>query len=50
MEEAIFEEIGAYILKRQNTVTQYISTRTIMDLCKNMVKRPGAWVDWGWWE
>ena len=27
------EEIGVYIACRQNTVTQYIATRPIMDLC-----------------
>ena len=33
MVEAGFEEIGAYIVRRQNTVTQYIAMRTIIDLC-----------------
>ena len=37
MEEAGIEEIGAYILKRQNTVAHYITMRPIMDLCKNTV-------------
>ena len=27
------DEIGVYITLRQNTVTQYIATRPIMDLC-----------------
>ena len=50
MEEAGFEEIGAYILKRYNTVAQYIEARLIMDLCKRSVWRPGDWVARRWWE
>ena len=50
MEEAVFDKIGAYILKRQNTVVQYIATRPILDLCKNMVRKPGAWIASIWWE
>ena len=42
MEELGFEDIGAYILKRHNTVAQYIATRPIMYLCKKTVQRPGA--------
>ena len=38
MEEAGFEEVGAYVLKRQNTVAQYIATRPILDLCKETVR------------
>ena len=50
MEEAVFEEIGVYILKRQNKVAQYISMRPILDLCERLVRRPGAYVSWMWWE
>ena len=50
MEEAGFEERGSYILKKQNTVVQYIATRPILDLCEKTVQRPGAWVAWIWWE
>ena len=32
MEEAGFEEIGDYTLKRQNMVAQYIETWPILDL------------------
>ena len=42
MEEEGFKEIGVYILKRQNTVAQYIATRPILDLCKRTVRRPGG--------
>ena len=49
MEEAGFEDMGAYVLKSQNTVVQYIATRTILYLCKKTVRRPGAWVARRWW-
>ena len=42
--ESGFEEMGAYVLKRQNTVAQYIATRLFMEFCKETVRRPGAWV------
>ena len=44
MEEAGFEETGAYVLKRQNTDAQYIATRPILDLYKMTVQRPRDWV------
>ena len=44
MEEAGFEEMGAYFLKRQNTVAQYINMRPILDLCEETVQRSGVWV------
>ena len=50
MEEAGFEEIRVYIKNRQNTVAKYISTRKILYLCDQSVRRPGAWVSWRWWE
>ena len=50
LEEAGFEEIGVYILKRQNMVAQYIVKRPILDLCERLVRRPGVWIYWGWWE
>ena len=50
MEDAVFEEIGVYILKRKNTVTQYIATQPILDLCERLVRRPGDWFSRRWWE
>ena len=50
MEEAGFEYMGAFVMKRNNTVAQYIAARLIMDLCDYMVSRPGAWVAKRWWE
>ena len=50
MKEAGFEEMVVYDLKRQNSVAQYIATRSILELCEKTVRRPGAWVDRRWWE
>ena len=41
MEEAEFEDMVAYVLKRNNTVAQYIATQQILYLCKNTVGRTG---------
>ena len=35
---------------RQNVATQYILTRTIMDLCEEAVRRPGTRVSKSWQE
>ena len=50
MTEASFEGIRTYVTRRQNTVTQYISMRPILDLCERSAQKPGAWVSWRWWE
>ena len=39
-----------YVQKRHNTAAQYIPTRLILDLFKNMVRRTGKWVARRWWE
>ena len=39
-----------YIRLRQNTVAQYISTRSILDLCEGTERAPGAWVGIRWWD
>ena len=39
-----------YVLKRQNTVAQYITAQTIIDLFEETVRRPGAWVDRIFWD
>ena len=41
MEEAEFEDMVAYVLKRNNTVAQYIATQQILYLRKNTVGRTG---------
>ena len=42
MEEAVFEEIGVYVTRRQNVVAQYDTTRPILDLFEQSIFRPGA--------
>ena len=49
MEESGFEDIGVYIISRQNMVAQYIETQLILDLCERYVRRSGAWVSQRWW-
>ena len=49
MEEACFEEIGVYILKRQNPVMQYIATWPILELYQSTEQRPWAWFYRRWW-
>ena len=44
MEEAVFEEIRIYILKKQNKVTQYIAMQPIIDLCEQSVRRLEDWI------
>ena len=48
--EAGFKGIGTYVIRRQNTVAQYIVTRPIIDLCERSARRPGVWVYRWWWE
>ena len=48
IQEAVFEEMEAYVLKRQNTVAQYISTQTIMELLEETVRILGMWVAKRW--
>ena len=45
-----FKRIRTYVTRRQNTVTQYIETRPILDLCERSARRPGVWVSQQWWE
>ena len=49
MEEAGFEDMKEYVLKRHNTVAQYIVTRPILDLYKVTVQRYGTWVSRRLW-
>ena len=50
MEEAVFEEIGVYITRRQKKVAQYIMTRPILGLIEQYFWRPGDWFSRWWWE
>ena len=38
------------VLRRQNTVAQYIATRPLLDLCVGARAREGAKVTLRWWE
>ena len=50
MAEAVFQEVETYVSCHQNTVLQYIATRSIMDLCLAEQRRPGTRVVMKWWE
>ena len=50
MKEAGIVRIWTSILRRQNTVAQFIATGPILDLCEKAKRRPGARVPRWWWE
>ena len=50
LRESGLEEIMVYIVWRYNTVTHYIASRTILDICLEAMTRPGAQVVKQWWE
>ena len=50
MKEAGIVQIRTSILWRQNTVTQFIATRPILDLFEKANKHPVARVARRWWE
>ena len=50
MKEAGLTDIRTSILRRQNTVAQYIATRPLLDLCEGAIAREGAKVPQRWWE
>ena len=50
MKEAGIVRIRTSILRRQNTVVQFIATRPILGLCKGAVRLPGARVTRRWWD
>ena len=50
MQEAGLTDIRTSILKRQNTVAQYIATRPLLDLCEGARAREGAKVPLRWWD
>ena len=49
-EEAGFLTMEEYVRHRQNTVVQYIATRSLLDLCEGSERAPGAQVSMRWWE
>ena len=50
MAEAGLQEVETYVSRRQNTLSQYIATRPIMDLCLAVKRRLGPRVEMRWWE
>ena len=50
MPDAGLTDIRTSILKRQNTVAQYIATRPLLDLCEGARAREGAKVPLRWWD
>ena len=48
--EAGLPEVETYVSHQYNTVSQFISTRPIMDPCLAAKKRPGSRVAKRWWE
>jgi hypothetical protein len=53
--DKVLEEVGLnpvedYILKRQNTVADYIATRPIFDLCLDAERQSGSQSSRRWWE
>ena len=49
MKEAGFKDIRTSINTRQNTVTQYIAMRPLLDLCNGDNQIGGARVAMRWW-
>ena len=50
MVEVGLQEMETYVSVRHNTVSQYILTRTIIDLCLVEKRRPGPRVTMRWRE
>ena len=50
MGEAVFKGIRESVTRRQNTVTQYIATRPILDLYERSTQRPGSRVSRRLWK
>ena len=48
MKAVVLEEVETYILCRQNTVDQYITTRPILELCLETGRHTGAQVSIVW--
>ena len=46
----VLEEVETYVLRRQNTVSHYITTRPILEICMAAEQRPGERVTQWWWD
>ena len=49
-EGAGFQTMEECIRQQQNTVAQYIATRSLLDLFEGSERAPGAWVGMQWWD
>ena len=49
MKEAGITDVQTSINRRQNTVAQYIATRSLLELCEGVAQREGARVTLRWW-
>ena len=45
-----FLTMEEYVRRHQNTVAQYITTRSLLDLCEGSERDPGARIGMRWWE
>ena len=50
MKDTGMVRIRTSIVRRQNTVTKFIATRSFLDLWEQATRRPGAQVYRRWWE
>ena len=50
MAEAGFQEVETYIYRCQNTATQFIATRPIIELCLAVERRQGSRAANQWWQ
>ena len=48
--EVVFEAMEAYIQIIQSLVAHYISTQSLLDLCRGKNRTQGARVGMRWWE
>ena len=49
-EEADIDAMEEHIWIRQNTVAQFIATKSILYLCEETKREPGAWMGMQWWK
>ena len=50
MASAVLEEVETYVLRRHNTITQYITTLLVLEICLEVERRLGARLAQRWWE
>ena len=44
------EEVETYVLSHHNSITQYIATHPILELCLSVEQQTGAQVSMIWWD